>query len=557
MKLRLTLADASDLPASVTTRIDFGDRQSIRLGRLEGLEWTLPDPRRVLSGCHCEIRRLQETYLLYDLSTNGTFLEGSTTRLTSPHTLQDGERLVIGDYLIRVELTADSEQTDDDRTRIVAGTLPEPLLELTVRNKPTLAEQPALTTRLGRQGELRIGRDDSADWTLPDRTGGLSRQHCTIRFTDGAFVLQDTSSNGTFVNGNVERISDHHRLRDGDLLSIGSYLIAAQVSGLAEVATPAPTSQESDKAEYPSAQPVAPAPVLQAPARPTGGTRRGGDPAAMLADLPPAIPAPAGRDEEATPAKVPLVEDGVTRLARVLKTPPMPPENKKLAEAAGTPAAPAAPAAAPVKKGDAGVTPEPPLQTPVDDRVLAGIARGLGLSPEDLDEADAAVLGERMGELILLLTEEVRQLLALRDAALAQPAGARPGASASNPLAIMPTSEEALRVLFGPPRRAYLDSRQSFQTALSDLRQHFRQTDAAVRAATLTLANELAPEAIDKAASAESFIGQLLSSRKARLWDIYVERWAGRTPLQPGHPVSSFIHTFADATTELDRNRDA
>jgi hypothetical protein len=31
----------------------------------------------------------------------------------------------------------------------------------------------------------------------------------------------------------------------------------------------------------------------------------------MLADLPPAIPAPAGRDEEATPAKVPLVEDGV------------------------------------------------------------------------------------------------------------------------------------------------------------------------------------------------------------------------------------------------------
>jgi type VI secretion system protein ImpI len=126
MKLRLTLADAAGLPASVTTRIDFGDRQSIRLGRLEGLEWTLPDPRRVLSGCHCEVRRLQDAYLLYDLSTNGTFLEGSTTRLTSPHTLQDGERLVIGDYLIRVELTADSEQTDDDRTRIVAGTLPNP-----------------------------------------------------------------------------------------------------------------------------------------------------------------------------------------------------------------------------------------------------------------------------------------------------------------------------------------------------------------------------------------------------------------------------------------------
>jgi predicted component of type VI protein secretion system len=283
MKLRLALADASGLPATTLASIDFGDRQSLRLGRLEGLEWTLPDPRRVLSGCHCEIRRLQDIYLLYDLSTNGTFLEGSTTRLASPHTLRDGERLVIGDYLIRVELTADSAQADDDRTRIVAGAIAEPLLELTVHNQPALADQPALSTTLGRQGELRIGRDDSADWTLPDRSGGISRQHCTIRFADGGFVLQDSSSNGTFVNDSVERISDRYRLRDGDRLLIGTYLILARISGLAEVAAPVAAAQETGHAESPG------------------------------------------------------------------------------------------------------------------DRVLAGMARGLGLSPADLDETDAAALGERHG----------------------------------------------------------------------------------------------------------------------------------------------------------------
>jgi len=179
----------------------------------------------------------------------------------------------------------------------------------------------------------------------------------------------------------------------------------------------------------------------------------------------------------------------------------------------------------------------------------------LGLSAEDLDEADAAALGERLGQLILLVTDEVRQLLALRHAALDQPPGGPAQAGASNPLAIMPTSEEALRVLFGPPRRAYLDSHQSFQSSLAELGQHLRQTDAAIRAASQVLASELAPEAIDKAAAAENRIGQLLSSRKARLWDLYVERWNSRPPVQPHRALASFVETFTGETAGADKRQ--
>ncbi|MBL8422211.1 MAG: type VI secretion system-associated FHA domain protein TagH [Candidatus Accumulibacter phosphatis] len=554
MKLRLTLENATGLPATTTASVEFGDRDSLSIGRAQGLDWTLPDPSRLMSGKHCEIRRSAQAYLLYDLSTNGTFVDGSTTRLSSPHALRDGEGLLVGAYLIRVELSDDSDPAaHDDKTRLVPRSTGEPRLELTLANTPAPAGQHSPTTTLGREGVLRIGRDDSADWTLPDRSGGISRNHCTIRFADGAFVLDDTSANGTFVNDSGERIAGSYRLRDGDRLVIGPYLVAARISGLANAAPPAAAADAIDE-PVPAAS-EAPRPPASPP-RP-GGARRGGDPAALLADLPPPALPPASRaaaehGSERRPATDPAADDGVTRLARVLKTPPpaVPATDPAATLAASEPAAAATlppPAAGDGAHGHA--------HAPASDPVLAAIARGLGLSDEDLEEADAAALGERLGQLILLVTDEVRQLLALRNAALDQPPGGRAQPGGSNPLAIMPTSEEALRVLFGPPRRAYLDSHQSFQSSLAELGQHLRQTDAAIRAASQVLASELAPEAIDKAAAAENRIGQLLSSRKARLWDLYVERWNSRPPVQPHRAVASFVETFTGETAGADKRQ--
>lgn len=553
MKLRLTLENATGLPATATASIEFGARESLSIGRLPGLDWTLPDPSRLMSGRHCEIRRSPEAYLLYDLSTNGTFIDGNTNRLTSPHALQDGERLRVGAYLIRVELRNDGEPVrHDDLANSHSPPATEPLLRLTIESKPSAADQYPLTKTLDHQGVLRIGRDDSNDWTLPDRTGGISRNHCTIRFTDGAFVLQDTSSNGTFVNHSSDRINDRvsgsYPLCDKDLLLVGPYLIAVQITGLGN--TPPDDTTTSGGTDQPAPAPVAvdPLPAQAAPVRPAGGARRGGDPALLLADLPPLALPPAERGTDGTPASVPAADDGMTLLARVAKTPPIlssePVVTRIVAEAAPSPS----PAAA--------TDPTPPAQAATGDYVLASMARGLGLSPEDLDQTDAAALGERLGQLLLLITDEIRPLLALRNAAFEQPPGVRPGPAPSNPLSIMPTSEEALRVLFGPPRRAYLDSHQSFQTSLAELAEYFRQTDAAIRAAVQILANELAPEAIERAASAENRIGQLLSSRKARLWDLYVERWGSRQSLQPHRPVRSFVATFAGETARGDKGEE-
>ncbi len=68
--------------------------------------------------------------------------------------------------------------------------------------------------------ELSIGRTDSANIALPDN--GLSRVNTTF-FRDGdeVFVVDENSTNGTFVNGKPV-FSTPHKLLDGDEITLGN-----------------------------------------------------------------------------------------------------------------------------------------------------------------------------------------------------------------------------------------------------------------------------------------------------------------------------------------------
>lgn len=73
-------------------------------GRETHLDWTLPDESRYISGRHCEIRFEQGKYLLYDISRNGTFVNGSQDRVKSPYELQDGDKIAVGHYIVVVSV---------------------------------------------------------------------------------------------------------------------------------------------------------------------------------------------------------------------------------------------------------------------------------------------------------------------------------------------------------------------------------------------------------------------------------------------------------------------
>ncbi len=73
-------------------------------GRETHLDWTLPDESRYISGRHCEIRFEQGQYLLFDISRNGTFVNGSQDRVKSPYQLQDGDKIAVGHYIMVVSV---------------------------------------------------------------------------------------------------------------------------------------------------------------------------------------------------------------------------------------------------------------------------------------------------------------------------------------------------------------------------------------------------------------------------------------------------------------------
>ncbi len=81
---------------------------------------------------------------------------------------------------------------------------------------------------------VTIGRRATNDVSL-DWDARVSRVHDALERVGDAWVLMDDglSHNGTWVNG--ERLTDHHRLEDGDTISIGATLIVfrAPVAGTA------------------------------------------------------------------------------------------------------------------------------------------------------------------------------------------------------------------------------------------------------------------------------------------------------------------------------------
>jgi len=76
-----------------------------------------------------------------------------------------------------------------------------------------------------------IGRSAENDWVLPDDMRYVSGRHARIIYHKGRYVLQDTSSNGTYVN-DIERPlgnQNPHELKSGDILRIGEYHVQVQI----------------------------------------------------------------------------------------------------------------------------------------------------------------------------------------------------------------------------------------------------------------------------------------------------------------------------------------
>lgn len=142
-----------------------------------------------------------------------------------------------------------------------------------------------------------IGRVEGNDWVLPDAQNFVSSRHARVSARSGVFFLEDTSSNGTFINA-PDRLASREepqQLSDGDRLFIGDYEIIVQLIPSAAAA--------------PTQQPAAPPAVLGL------GTV---DPMAALGSSAPAAAPAAGKASQEQMAEI--VRLAVQGLVAVLKS---------------------------------------------------------------------------------------------------------------------------------------------------------------------------------------------------------------------------------------------
>ncbi len=99
------------------------------------------------------------------------------------------------------------------------------------------------------KGGGTIGRAGDNLWVLPDRLRYISSHHARISYRNGGYIVEDTSTNGLFLNDEDEPVGrlGPQPLRPGDRLRLGAYMIAVRDNEAATAETSAIVSYRASE----------------------------------------------------------------------------------------------------------------------------------------------------------------------------------------------------------------------------------------------------------------------------------------------------------------------
>jgi type VI secretion system protein ImpI len=421
-------------------------------------------------------------------------------------------------------------------------------LRLAIENVDRLPDGGPLRTEVKGRG-LDLGRDAHLDWTLPDPSRAISSKHCEIRFRDGGYWLHDVSTNGTFVNGAQYRLDGPYLLRDGDRLSIGPYIIAVSVEG-------PQVFFRGDRATSPN---DALDDVWGAVGESAAPEDRGAYHVQKQQDRPPdfldfAASVEPGATSAATNSRgvddwlvAPALAQAPTPPAAILLPSPRRPEPSRPSRDGTSP--------------NAVVQPAPPPQSASatiasGTELLNRIARAAGIPESAIANRDPNAVADEIGVTIRLTAQNLALMLSSRaESKTLMRSSSRTMIRSleNNPLKFSGSLEEALAIIFGAPTRQYLDARATIETSFSDLKTHQILTYGAMQGALDALFEDFAPERIDRSVEPDRGLGGIVVSRKAKLWDTYVERWRAKTKRADGRLLEAFMALFAEAYDRLQK----
>lgn len=379
-----------------------------------------------------------------------------------------------------------------------------------------------------------IGRLPDNDWVFPDPY--VSGRHALIRYVNGKFFVEDTSTNGVFINSPENRLArgQPQQLRDGDLLYIDAYKInvaiqndagaearndpfAALKSGGPKLVPPTPPRR---------APSPAPAPVEDRTAN-LFANRNG-----TVADL--------DRDDEQDEEEEPdddAEEEKSTEWygagemagSRPASTAALPQQRAKLEIARSAVAQPSRPLTPepsrqlPPKSPNALVPPSKPASGSEGDAQLQALLDAAGIEGLDLSMQVAETLGEMLRVALGGIMEALRTRERMKDDLRMR--GTSFKAADNNPLKFSANVDDAFHNLLVKQNPAYLKPVDAFDEAFHDVRDHQAAFLAAMRLAFESMLSQFDPQRLQ-----EEFDRQMKGSilgvpAKLRYWDLYRDKY--------------------------------
>ena len=405
----------------------------------------------------------------------------------------------------------------------------------------------------------KIGRSQDNDWILPDPDRYISSHHCKVEFRAGQWMLEDTSTNGVFINGSdvPASVEGAYALKDGDRLRLGDYEILVSIDERQDFPSDASGQMPAPARAATASRRGSPAPevdlgeeldltdllsdaAMKPPesGKPAGALSTGAFDInkALGIDLQPTRP---GLPNNTAPGRPP--RSGFTSL---LDNPDEPdqrtitpggkpddwqmqtkPYDRKSLQALTNPASLARPPEKPAAPPAARRPAETGALEPANG--VEAFCRGAGIDPASIPlETQHALLqlaGQMTREVVLGLMDvlkgraDQKTRLRLSQTAI-QPAD-------NNPLKFSASVDEALlKLLDGHNSSRYLGPVDAIRDSFADLRTHQLALSGAIQAAIDEVMNRIEPgelqEKFDRGLKRGALLG---AANKMKYWDLYTE----------------------------------
>ncbi|HEY4749241.1 MAG TPA: type VI secretion system-associated FHA domain protein TagH [Steroidobacteraceae bacterium] len=391
-----------------------------------------------------------------------------------------------------------------------------------------------------------IGRSADNDWVLPDPRRYVSAHHARVQFREGHFYLQDVSTNGVYVNDDMEplakRGSSGYRLANGDVLRIGEYHI---VAALEQNAGP----QEDAAAAVPTSIHALRTHGRRAGDRDIGAPLNVEDLLVPVIDMDaPVLPVNAfgqavnsGRVQALADHQTKPGHDGITFTFGETS-----PEAQQLDERMARLAE------------VVGREPKTGASVVALEDVHSGLeafCRGAGIEPAQLP-ADAQtrllhLAGRLFREALVGFKELERTRSDTRNRYRIDPP--QPEADDPRPSLANSMVEELLVALFVQHEGRALDSVQWLRETIGEAKVHETATAQATRAAFVEFLDRLDPAELEARFERAARRGKARAADKAQYWELYTTFYRNLIEMPADHLPHTFVEAFAAAYREASK----